>query len=63
MLYLSLSRVELRCLGVVAEGFVYFFDKDDLAVYKVPRIRLQLSQLASIPIILAVAGGENKVQT
>jgi central glycolytic genes regulator len=38
------------------------FDKDVLVVYKVSRIGLQLSQLASIPIILAVAGVKNKAQ-
>jgi central glycolytic genes regulator len=48
--------VKIKQLGAVAESFGYFFDKGGMVVYKLPRIGLQLSQLESIPIILAVAG-------
>jgi central glycolytic genes regulator len=54
--------IKIKQLGAVAESFGYFFNKEGMVVYKLPRIGLKLSQLETIPVILAVAGGKGKAQ-
>lgn len=46
----------------VAEAFGYFFDEQGNVVYKIPRIGLQLEDLASMDCVLAVAGGSSKAK-
>ncbi|MFC6294502.1 sugar-binding transcriptional regulator [Lactiplantibacillus daoliensis] len=50
----------LRQREAVGEAFGYFFDKDGNVVYRIPRIGLQIGELANMEIILAVAGGASK---
>jgi len=50
----------LRQRAAVGEAFGYFFDKDGNVVYRIPRIGLQIGELANMEIILAVAGGASK---
>ncbi|AVK61985.1 SorC family transcriptional regulator [Lactobacillus sp. CBA3605] len=50
----------LRGRHAVGEAFGYFFDKDGNVVYRIPRIGLQIGELANMEIILAVAGGASK---
>lgn len=46
----------------VAEAFGYFFDEAGKVVYKIPRIGLQLEDLASMDCVFAVAGGHLKAK-
>ncbi|MDT1995708.1 SorC family transcriptional regulator [Carnobacterium divergens] len=46
--------------AAVGEAFGYFFNKAGEVVYKIPRIGLQLKDLAKIPCVLAIAGGRSK---
>ncbi|MCP0886341.1 SorC family transcriptional regulator [Ligilactobacillus sp. WILCCON 0076] len=46
----------------VGEAFGYFFDEYGHVVYRIPRIGLQLEDLASMDCILAVAGGSSKAK-
>lgn len=46
----------------VGEAFGYFFNEQGEVVYKIPRIGLQLKDLAKIPCVLAVAGGHSKAK-
>lgn len=46
----------------VSEAFGYFFDEDGQIVYKIPRIGLQLEDLADMDCVLAVAGGASKAK-
>ncbi|ETY75134.1 SorC family transcriptional regulator [Lactiplantibacillus fabifermentans T30PCM01] len=50
----------LRSRQAVGEAFGYFFDKDGKVVYRIPRIGLQIGELANMETILAVAGGASK---
>ncbi|MFC6180455.1 sugar-binding transcriptional regulator [Lactiplantibacillus daowaiensis] len=50
----------LRSRSAVGEAFGYFFDRDGNVVYRIPRIGLQIGELANMEIILAVAGGASK---
>ena len=50
----------LRSRQAVGEAFGYFFDKDGNVVYRIPRIGLQIGELANMETILAVAGGASK---
>jgi len=50
----------LRQRHAVGEAFGYFFDRDGNVVYRIPRIGLQIGELADKEIILAVAGGASK---
>ncbi|BDZ30133.1 sugar-binding domain-containing protein [Lactiplantibacillus sp. WILCCON 0030] len=50
----------LRQRSAVGEAFGYFFDQDGNVVYRIPRIGLQIGELANMEIILAVAGGASK---
>ncbi|WP_179134229.1 sugar-binding transcriptional regulator [Enterococcus villorum] len=54
--------VMLRQANAVAESFGYFFNENGEVVYKVPRIGIELKDLANIPIILAIAGGRSKAK-
>lgn len=44
----------------VAESFGYFFNEDGEVVYKIPRIGLQLKDIKTIPLVIAVVGGKSK---
>ena len=46
----------------VSETFGYFFDDKGKVVYKIPRIGLQLEDLANMDCIIAVAGGSSKAR-
>ncbi len=46
----------------VGEAFRYYFNASGEIVYNVAGIGLELSDLASIPLVVAVAGGSNKAQ-
>ncbi|GAK48507.1 central glycolytic genes regulator [Secundilactobacillus oryzae JCM 18671] len=50
----------LKKKRAVGEAFGYFFDEDGNVVYKLPRIGLQLEDLAKKDFVLAVAGGSLK---
>ncbi|QEA32063.1 sugar-binding transcriptional regulator [Secundilactobacillus malefermentans] len=50
----------LKKRQAVGEAFGYFFDKSGQIVYKLPRIGLQLEDLAEMDFVLAVAGGPQK---
>ncbi|WP_181055337.1 sugar-binding transcriptional regulator [Enterococcus mundtii] len=52
----------LKQANAVAESFGYFFNEKGEVVYKVPRIGIELKDLAKVPIILAVAGGKAKAK-
>ena len=52
----------LRDKQAVSEAFGYFFDEDGQIVYKIPRIGLQLEDLAGMDCVLAVAGGASKAK-
>ena len=52
----------LKQANAVAESFGYFFDEAGKVVYKVPRIGLQLKDLQTVPLILAIAGGKSKAK-
>lgn len=46
----------------VGEAFGYFFDEAGQVVYKIPRIGIQLEDLASMKCVVAVAGGHSKAK-
>lgn len=46
----------------VGEAFGYFFDESGKIVYKIPRIGVQLEDLAKMKCVLAVAGGTSKAK-
>ena len=46
----------------VSETFGYFFDDKGKVVYKIPRIGLQLEDLANMDCIIVVAGGSSKAR-
>ena len=50
----------LRSRNAIGEAFGYFFDEEGNVVYRIPRIGLQIGELADREIILAVAGGASK---
>ncbi len=52
----------LRKRRAVGEAFGYFFDEGGDVVYKIPRVGLQLRDLASMNCIIAVAGGVSKAK-
>ena len=52
--------VMLKQANAVAESFGYFSMKKGEVVYKVPRIGIELQDLAKVPIIMAIAGGKSK---
>lgn len=54
--------VMLKQANAVAESFGYFFNENGEVVYKVPRIGIELKDLANVPIILAIAGGKSKAK-
>lgn len=51
---------QLQQQHAVAEAFGYFFDESGRIVYKIPRIGLQLRDLAEVPYVFALAGGHRK---
>ncbi|MBU9722224.1 MULTISPECIES: sugar-binding transcriptional regulator [Bacillaceae] len=53
---------KLKNESAVAEAFGYYFDKSGSIIHKVLTIGLQLEDLAEIPHIIAVAGGESKAK-
>ena len=46
----------------VGEAFGYFFDENGKIIYRIPRIGLQLEDLASMDCVFAVAGGSSKAK-
>jgi len=59
----NMSEDQIKVLQqrhAVGEAFGYFFDSDGNVVYRIPRIGLQIGELANMEIILAVAGGASK---
>ncbi len=54
--------VMLKQANAVAESFGYFFNEKGEVVYKVPRIGIELQDLAKVPIIMAIAGGKSKAK-
>lgn len=48
--------------AAVGEAFGYFFNETGKVVYKIPRIGLQLKDLARVPCVLAIAGGKSKAK-
>ena len=50
----------LRSREAIGEAFGYFFDKKGNVVYRIPRIGLQIGELAHREIILAIAGVASK---
>ncbi|MFS1142826.1 sugar-binding domain-containing protein, partial [Enterococcus hirae] len=54
--------VMLKQANAVAESFGYFFNEKGQVVYKVPRIGIELQDLAKVPIIMAIAGGKSKAK-
>lgn len=54
--------VMLKQANAVAESFGYFFNENGEVVYKVPRIGIELKDLANVPIIFAIAGGKSKAK-
>lgn len=60
---MSDKQIELlKSHKAVGEAFGYFFDEDGKVVYKIPRVGLQLKDLASMNCIIAVAGGVSKAK-
>ena len=60
---MSDEQIELlKSRKAVGEAFGYFFDEDGKVVYKIPRVGLQLKDLASMNCIIAVAGGVSKAK-
>ncbi|MBM7096917.1 hypothetical protein JSY36_14365 [Bacillus sp. H-16] len=51
---------KLRDKNAVAEAFGYYFDQSGDIIHKVLTIGLQLEDLATIPYVVAVAGGSSK---
>ena len=58
----SCFGIMLKQANAVAESFGYFFNENGEVVYKVPRIGIELKDLANVPIILAIAGGKSKAK-
>lgn len=48
--------------AAVGEAFGYFFNETGKVVYKIPRIGLQLKELARVHCVLAIAGGKSKAK-
>lgn len=59
----GMTSVEIKQLqdkGAVVEAFGYFYDASGKEVYRIPRIGLQLKNLATIPHVFAIAAGSDK---
>ncbi|KRN05991.1 Central glycolyticproteinregulator [Liquorilactobacillus sucicola DSM 21376 = JCM 15457] len=56
------SIAELKREHAVGEAFGYFFDEEGRVVYKIPRVGLQLEDLANMKSVIAVAGGTSKAK-
>ena len=52
--------MKLITAGAVGEAFGYYFDKDGKIVYSTSSVGLRLEDLAKIPLIIAVGGGQSK---
>lgn len=52
----------LKEKAAVAESFGEFFNAEGEVVYKIPRIGLQSSKLATVPNVIIVVGGETKAE-
>lgn len=51
---------DLTAAHAVGEVFGYFFDDEGHVVSKIPRIGLEIDDLAKKPVVIAVAGGSEK---
>lgn len=60
---LSAGEIDfLHRQGATGEALRYYFDNQGKIVYEVPGIGLELTDLANVNIIVAVAGGSNKAE-
>ncbi|KRN88308.1 sugar-binding transcriptional regulator [Ligilactobacillus ceti] len=53
---------KMREKNTVGEAFGYFFDENGQIIYRIPKIGLNLENLADMETVVAVAGGSAKAQ-
>lgn len=53
---------QLQAEHAVGEAFGYFFNEEGAIVHRIPRIGLQLEDLATMDCVVAVAGGASKAK-